>query len=586
MTGHRPGRAADEEAYEEAYEDTAVAVVGMAGRFGGADDLDAFWRRSTGLVSGVRRLTGDELRAAGEPAYRLADPGYVPYHAVIDDADAFDADLFGYPAREAVLIDPQHRLFLECCWHALEDAGRAPTSPGGVVGVYGGCGENRYRQLLRGSGPAGGFDDYQIMLGTAADHLCLRVSHKLRLTGPSMTVLSTCSTSLVAVHQACRALLAGDCDLALAGGASVRVPPHGVVSRDGSPAALDGVYRAFHAAGQGGVSGDGVGVVVLQRLVDARADGSHIYAVIRGSAVNNDGGDRAGYAVPGVAGRASVIATALAEAGVVPDTVGYVEGHGTGAPTADAIELAALARAYGPAAGGPAPDPGACVLGTVKPLIGHTGDAAGVAGLIHACLALHHRTLPGTAHIDRPHPALAGSPFRVPGAAQPWADGGHRRRAGVSAFGAGGTNAHVVLEEAPPPPPRAAPGPAAPAHRLLVLSAQSRGALAEATRALADHLTERPHVDLDDVAYTLQVGRAALPHRWCAVVTDHADARQALTRTDHDGFPSGTPVTMIEAARRWLAGGPVDERDPPGAGRRRVRLPRYPFQRRRYGVDA
>lgn len=580
MTGHHTGQVGYD---EEAYEDTAVAVVGMAGRFAGADDLDTFWRRSTGLVSGVRKLTTGELEAAGEPAHRLTDPGYVPYHAVIDDADAFDADLFGYPAREAVLIDPQQRLFLECCWHALEDAGRAPTSPGGVVGVYGGCGESRYRQLLRDRSPAGGSDDYEIMLGTAADHLCLRVSHKLRLTGPSMTVLSTCSTSLVAVHQACRALLAGDCDLALAGGASVRVPPHGVVSRDGSPAAADGVYRAFHAAGQGGVSGDGVGVVVLQRLADARADGSHIYAVIRGAAVNNDGGDRAGYAVPGVSGRASVIATALAEAGVAPDTVGYVEAHGTGTPTGDAIELAALTRAYGPAAGGPAPDPGARVLGTVKPLIGHTGDAAGVAGLIHACLALHHRTLPATAHIDRPHPALADSPFRVLGAPQPWADGRHPRRAGVSAFGAGGTNAHVVLEEAPPRP--APPRPAPEGHRLLVLSAHTSAALDQASRSLAGHLTDRPELDLDDVAYTLQVGRAALPQRRCVVVTDHADARRALTRTDHDGFPSDTPVTMIEAARRWLAGGPVDERDPPDAGRRRVRLPRYPFQRRRYGVD-
>ncbi|MBB5958236.1 acyl transferase domain-containing protein [Saccharothrix tamanrassetensis] len=577
--------------------DTHIAVVGMAGRFAGTPDLDAYWQAVSTGTTVVRELTTDELLAAGEDPALLADPAYVRRYGKLDRAEWFDAEFFGYAPVDAVLSDPQHRVFLETCWQAMEDAGYPPSATDAVVGVYGGCGQSRYWSLVgRHRDRFPGLDDVRLAMVAGADHLCLRVSHKLGLTGPSMTVLSTCSTALVAVHQACQALLFGDCDMALAGGVSVRVPARGAVARAGSVLSPDGVCRAFDAKANGTVFGDGAGVVLLKRYADAVDDGDHIHAVIRGSAVNNDGSDRVGYGAPGVSGQAKVIRSALAAAEVAPETVDYVESHGTGTQVGDPIEVAALTRAFG---GGAA---GSTVLGTVKPNIGHTDAAAGIAGLLKVILALRHRVLPPSVNFEQPNPAIdfAAGPFEVRTEAAPWPERGRPRRAGVSSFGIGATNAHVVVEEAPSPEPAGPPR----THRLLVLSATTVPALRQMRAELAAHLTAHPEQSLDDVAYTLQVGRVGFPHRWCAVVTDRADAVRALTAEDagpdhpaHERFApdrqahdrqahdhsGGTAADELHRlGEQWMAGEAIR----PVERRRRVPLPTYPFQRRRHIVES
>ncbi|HWM07185.1 MAG TPA: polyketide synthase, partial [Actinophytocola sp.] len=397
---------------DESARDTHLAVIGMAGRFAGAPDLDAYWRLLAEGRSSVRELTDEELLAAGEDPDRLTDPAYVRRFGKLDRAEWFDADFFGYAPVDAILTDPQHRIFLETCWQAMEDGGYPPSATDAVVGVYAGSGQSRYWALVgqhRDRFP--GLDDVRMAMVAGADHLCLRVSHKLGLTGPSMTVLTTCSTALVAVHQACQALLFGDCDMALAGGVSVRVPARGALARAGSVLSPDGVCRAFDAKANGTVFGDGAGVVLLKRYADAVTDGDHIHAVIRGSSVNNDGRDRVGYGAPGVSGQTRVITNALAAAGVTPAEIGYVETHGTGTQVGDPIEVTALTRAFGGAGHGR----GHCVLGTVKPNVGHTDAAAGIAGLLKVILAMRHRTLPPSINIDEPNPAvdLPATPFTL-----------------------------------------------------------------------------------------------------------------------------------------------------------------------------
>ena len=552
--------------------DTHIAVVGIAGRFAGADDLDSYWRTIADGVTSVREMTTDELLAAGEDPERLVDPAYVRHYGKLDRPEWFDAEFFGYAPVDAMLSDPQHRIFLETCWQAMEDAGYPPSATDSVVGVYGGCGQSRYWSVVgQHRDRFAGLDDVRMAMVAGADHLCLRVSHKLGLTGPSMTVLSTCSTALVAVHQACQALLFGDCDMALAGGVSVRVPARGGLARSGSVLSPDGVCRAFDAKANGTVFGDGAGVVLLKRYDDAVDDGDHIHAVIRGSAVNNDGPDRVGYGAPGVSGQTKVIRSALAAAEVAAETIDYVESHGTGTQVGDPIEVAALTKAF-------AGSTGTTVLGTVKPNIGHTDAAAGIAGLLKVILALRHRVLPPSIHFEQPNPAIdfSAGPFTVQTRATPWPDRGRPRRAGISSFGIGATNAHVVVEEAPPREPVGAPA----THRLLVLSATTGPALEQVAAELADHLAAHPEQSVDDVAYTLQVGRVGFAHRRYAVVTDHADAVRVLA----GGAPDLTDPLAAELdrlGRRWLAGEAVRS-TPIG---RRVPLPTYPFQRERHIVE-
>jgi 3-oxoacyl-(acyl-carrier-protein) synthase len=493
----------------------------MAGRFPGAPDVATLWHHLRHGEGGLRELTEADLDAAGvDPALR-ADPRYVRVGGPVDGVELFDATAFGCTDREAETMEPQHRLLLECAWEALEHAGYCPTDPGVPVGVFAGC---AYPDYLTANVPdladQPGGRQY-LAAGVERDSLTSLISYKLGLQGPSLTVQTYCSTSLVAVHLACQSLLTYECDMALAGGAALPLPQTaGYRPEEGGILSPDGRVRSLDAAANGTVMGSGVALVALKRLADALADGDVVHAVILGSAVNNDGRDRAGYAAPGAAGQAAVIETGLAVAGVKPESVGYVECHAVGTPLGDSIELAALSRVFT----GPRPTP--CVLSSVKPQLGHLDRAAGVTGLLRAALSLRHRVLPGTAGHTAPNPALAGlaDRFTVLTEDRSWPAGPEPRRAAVSSFGVGGTNAHVVLEEPPARPARdARPGP-----HLLLLSAADRTALDEATGRLRAHLAEHPDQELADVAFTLQVSRGRFALRRVVVCADRADALAAL----------------------------------------------------------
>ncbi|KAB1162374.1 SDR family NAD(P)-dependent oxidoreductase [Micromonospora sp. AMSO12t] len=500
--------------------DSAVALIGMAGRFPGAADVGELWRKLRDGVPGLRPITDEELTRAGVAPARAADPDYIRVGGPVDDLDLFDAGAFGFSPREAETMEPQHRLFLECSWQALEAAGYQPVDPGARVGVFAGC----------------AFPDYMIdnvahmvdepgegllfAVGNERDSLTSLVSYKLGLRGPSVTVQTFCSTSLVAVHLACQSLLTYDCDVALAGGAFLPLPqPAGYLYEQGGILSPDGRVRSFDAAANGSVMGSGVGVVALKRMTDALADGDVIHAVILGSAVNNDGPERVGYTAPGVEGQAEVIETALAVAGVKSETIGYVECHATGTPLGDSIELAAMSRVF------QTTPPTPCVLSSVKPSVGHLDRAAGVTGLMRAALSLRHEILPAVAGYTTPNPTLAAAAdrFTVLTEPRPWPAGPDPRRAGVSSFGLGGTNAHVVLEQAPARVPRAATGP-----QLLTFSAGDPTALEALTDRLRQHLVQHPEADLADVAYTLQVSRGRFALRRAVVCRDRDDAIAAL----------------------------------------------------------
>ncbi len=531
-----------------------IAVVGLACRFPGARNAEQFWANLAGGVESVRFFSDDELLAAGTPARVLEDPAYVKAAPVLEDVDLFDAALFGYSPREAELMDPQQRLFLETAWEALEDSSFDPGQGRERVGVYAGARLDTYwLGFLSGREAVHGADALQALIGNDKDYLATQLSYRLDLRGPSIGVQTACSTSLVAVALASQGLLSFQCDVALAGGVTVRVPQvSGYYHRPGGIASPDGHCRAFSADARGSVFGSGVGVVVLKRLEDALRDGDRVRAVVRGSALNNDGALKAGYTAPSEEGQAEVIATAQALAGVEPETITYVEAHGTGTPLGDPIEVAALRRAFRSGSGGPAH----CGLGSVKTNIGHLDCAAGVAGLIKTVLALEKGMIPPSLNFDVPNPQLGleGSPFYVNTELRPWESDGPRR-AGVSSFGIGGTNAHVVLEEAPrAAPPAVAPAaPAATAARwqVLPLSGQTPTALEAVATRLASHLEDHPELAAEDVAYTLQVGRRPLRRRRIVVCRDTADAVAALRGEDAERVGTGAaerhdrPVTFL-----------------------------------------
>ncbi|HVR99873.1 MAG TPA: amino acid adenylation domain-containing protein, partial [Thermoanaerobaculia bacterium] len=477
----------------------AVAIVGLAGRFPGAPGIKPLWENLRDGVASIARFSDEELAASGVPAEVRRNPRYVPAAGTLDGVELFDAGFFGYSPREAELLDPQQRLFLECAWEALEDAGYDSLRVPGPVGVFASLGHSRYlHQILASADPAGGL---QLLLGNDKDFLSTRVSYKLDLAGPSMTVQTACSSSLVAAHLACQNLLLGTCDMALAGGVTINLPQRaGYLYEEGSIASPDGHTRAFDAEARGTVAGSGAGLVVLKRLEDALADGDTIHAVLLGSAVNNDGGSgKAGYTAPSVAGQAAVISAALAAAGVSPESISYVEAHGTATPLGDPIEVAALTQAFRRQTS----RTGFCLLGSVKTNVGHLDAAAGVTGLIKAVLALEHRQIPPSLHFRTPNPVIdfAASPFRVADRLTDWPVNGEPRRAGVSAFGIGGTNVHAVLEEAPPAAPS---GPSRP-WQVLLLAARTPAALERMTDALAGRLESDPELSLADAAYTLRV---------------------------------------------------------------------------------
>ncbi|MGC5287858.1 SDR family NAD(P)-dependent oxidoreductase [Micromonospora sp. DT231] len=505
-----------------------IAIVGMAGRLPGAETLDAFWAALVAGEEGLTRWTPDQLADAGVPAETRDDPAYVPVVGALRRPARFDAEFFGYTPAEAELTDPQQRMLLETAWHALEDAGYAPQQLTGRVGVFASGSTSGYRSQRIDADPERRRTTLpvQAAVSTDLDMLALRVAYKLDLRGPAVTVQTACSSSLVAVHLAAQSLLLRECDVALAGGAAVRLlDAQGYHYDEGGILSPDGHCRPFDAAAAGTVVGDGTAVVALKRLDDAQRDGDHVYAVIRGSAVNNDGAEKAGFTAPSPRGQAEVIAEALAVAGVDPATVRYVEAHGTGTPLGDPIEVRALTEVFGPVAA-----PGSCLLGSVKGNVGHLDTAAGVVGLIKAALAIAHRYLPPTLHYRSANPAtgLDGSPFRVSATGEPWPRTPDPARAGVSSFGIGGTNVHVVLEA---PPASAARGLPEQTGQVLPVSARTPAALDAACARLADRLAADAGLHLPDVAYTLQSGRVEFPFRRAVTGTDAADVIAALRAT-------------------------------------------------------
>ncbi|TMR06542.1 type I polyketide synthase [Actinomadura soli] len=502
---------------EHPYSDSqGVAIIGMACRFADAESPARFW---SNLVDGVESITVED-GAAPDGRLRAA--------STLDGIDEFDAGFFGYNPREAALLDPQHRLFLEVCWEALEDGGSAGRRRTTDIGVYGGSGTSLYlmHNLIGQAGrPLPNFldstDDLQLAMAADRDYLTSRVAYKLGLSGPSVTVQAACGTSLYALHLACQALLAGECDLALAGGAHVPVPQiDGYQPEPGLVMSQDGHCRAFDARATGTVFGSGVGVVLLKPLAQALADGDSMYAVVRGTAVNNDGSGKPGFSTPSVAGQAAVIRQALAAANVEAGSISYVEAHGTATPTGDPIEIAALTEAF------QGVRPQSCALGSVKTNIGHLSWAGGVSGLIKVALSLRHRKLPASLHFREPNPAIdfAASPFYVQSETTGWDVHGGPRRAGVSAFGLGGTNAHAILEEPPDAPAgRNVPARAvAPGPQVLPISGHSESALrdlaARVSRALLD---DDAAPEVIDAAYTLGTGRQHFAHRAAVVGSDH-----------------------------------------------------------------
>jgi acyl transferase domain-containing protein len=519
----------------------SVAIIGLAGRFPGAKDVDQFWSNLANGVESITRLKDEELET-GDPSL-WSQPDFVKARGILEDVDLFDANFWGMLPREAETTDPQHRVFMECAWQALEDAGYDSATYKGAVGVFAGCSMNTYfllnlcsdRKFVEEFTRTYQVGSYPTLIGNHIDFLSTKVAYKLNLRGPAYTMQCGCSTSLVAVCQACQSLLTYQSDMALAGGVSASFPQkRGYLYQPDGMASPDGHCRTFDAQAQGTVFGSGAAVVLLKRLDDAIADGDHIYAVIRGFALNNDGSARVGFAAPGVEGQAQVIAMAQAAAGVTPESISYIEAHGTGTPLGDPIEVAAATKVFRASTKAK----GFCAIGTAKTNVGHLDIAAGATGLIKTVLSLKNRQLPPTLHFERPNAKLdlENSPFYVNTKLAEWKlSNGHPRRAGVSAFGVGGTNAHVIVEEAPVP----AESQSSREHQVLVLSAKTSSALDRATANLMEHLQKHGDLKLADVAYTLQVGRRPFEHRRFVVARDAKEAIQALEAAGNDRVHSG-----------------------------------------------
>jgi phthiocerol/phenolphthiocerol synthesis type-I polyketide synthase E len=532
----------------------AIAIIGMAGRFPGAKNVDIFWQNLRDGVESITFFTDEELLSAGINPKSINDPNYVKAFGVLEDIELFDATFFGFTPKEAEIIDPQHRLFIECVWEALENAGYNSAIYPGQIGLFAGAAlssyllHNLFSQFYPHWDMLKPVESFQMFIGNDKDHLPTQISYKLNLKGPSVNVQTACSTSLVAVHFACQSLLNGESDMALAGGVSIHLPQtSGYYYEQGGILSNDGHCRAFDADASGTIFGNGLGVVVLKRLEDAVRDCDYIHAVIKGSAINNDGSLKVGYTAPSVDGQTAVILEALALADVEPETVSYIETHGTGTVLGDPIEIAALTQAF---CGG-TDKKGFCAIASLKTNIGHLNTAAGVAGLIKTVQALKHQQIPPNLHFQTPNPQIdfANSPFYVNTKLSEWKTNSKPRRAGVSSFGIGGTNAHVIVEEAPVF--RQGAGEISPRlgglrhdgglanpkggreqgrdYQLLCLSAKSEQALEQATINLATHLQQHPELNLADITYTLSAGRQTFDYRQMVVCRDIEDTIKVLT---------------------------------------------------------
>ncbi|NIM15012.1 MAG: amino acid adenylation domain-containing protein [Candidatus Aminicenantes bacterium] len=527
------GNANDEPGFE-------VVVIGMAGRFPGAKNIDEFWENVKNGMECISFFSDEELEEPGVDVGRLKNPCFVKVKAGMDESEYFDSSFFGYTPKEAEIMDPQVRIFHECVWEALENAGYDPGLYKGLIGLYAGAAANLSWQgaavLSEAGKDIGPLPAQQLM---DKDYMCARIAYKLGLKGPAFIVNTFCSTSLVAVHLACQALLNGECDMALAGGVSITMPPvKGYLYEEGMIYSPDGHCRAFDAGAKGTVFGDGSGVVVLKRLDEALEEGDYIYAVIKGSSINNDGDKKVGFTAPGIEGQAGVIRMALQAAEIEPESITYVETHGTGTNLGDPAEIAALKLAFQTG------KKGYCAVGSVKTNIGHLNTAAGAAGFIKTVLALKHKLIPPSLHFTNPNPGIdfKNSPFYVNTKLTEWKSDGYPLRAGVSSFGIGGTNAHVILEEWSEIAGRRGDSPWSPPtsreHQLILLSAKTESALDQMALNLAAYLKKSPHLNLADAAYTLQVGRKAFQHRKMLVCSTKEQAIGALTSA---AAPVGRP---------------------------------------------
>lgn len=504
-----------------------IAIIGMAGRFPGAADVDSFWDNIKNGVESIIFSGVDEIISAGVDEAFVRHHSFVPCRGgLLEDKEYFDPIFFGYTPREAEVMDPQVRVLHEVTWHALENAGYDSFSYPGAIGVFAGASSNfHWHALSLLSGKTGELGHFTASQLTDKDFLCTRLAFKLNLKGPAITVQTSCSTSLVATHMACRAILAGECVMALAGGVSVSAEEHlGYQYQDGMILSKDGHCRAFDAEASGVVGGEGAGMIVLKPLSKAQKDGDYIYAVILSSAINNDGKDKAGFTAPGVQGQAGVIRRALKSADIHPETISYIEAHGTGTPIGDPIEVQSLIQAFA------TEKTGYCALGSVKTNIGHLDTAAGVAGLIKTVMALNERVLPPSLHYQTPNPGIdfENSPFYVNSELEAWGEPDDVLRAGISSFGIGGTNAHIILEQAPPPLENSFEKTDLKTC-LLPLSAHSPEALDQASQELAVHLAKHPLLRLEDISYTLQMGRSNKSHRRYICCETRKDAVEILT---------------------------------------------------------
>ncbi len=509
-----------------------IAIIGMAGRFPGAENIDQYWQNLCSGEESITFFSDEELEEAGVDPEVLKEANYIKASPILSDPSLFDAKFFGYSPKEAGYMDPQHRLFLECAYEALEYAGYDPEIYDGSIGVFGGASMNTYL-IFSGLYSKILTEQLPILIGNDKDFLTTRVSYKLNLKGPSFTVQAACSTSLVAIHIACQSLLNNECDMALSGGVSVRLPHKaGYFYQEGNIYSPDGHCRAFDAKAQGTTFGSGVGIVVLKRLVDAVADGDFIHAVIKGSAINNDGSSKVDYTAPSVDSQSAAVVEAIANSAVEADSITYIETHGTGTSLGDPIEIAALTNAFRTFTD----KNGFCAVGSVKTNIGHLDAAAGVASLIKTVLALKYKQIPPSLHFEKPNPEIdfENSPFYVNKDLSEWESNHYPRRTGVNSLGVGGTNVHVILEEAPD----FKTSDNIENWHLLLLSAKSNTALDSATINLAKHLKQNPKLNLSDVAYTLQIGRKAFNHRSFAVCKDLKDAVEIFESFDSNRIVS------------------------------------------------
>lgn len=504
---------------------TEIAVIGMAGRFPGSNDINQFWTNLHDGVESISFFSEEELIEAGIDPDVLKDPKYVKANGLLERHDWFDSTFFNYTPEEAKVMHPQLRIFHECVWEALEDAAYNPQSYPGMIGLYAGAATSfNWEALSYLSGRTDELGEFAASSLTDKDFLSSRISYKLNLKGPSTSVHTACSTSLVAIHQACRALLTGECNIALAGGVTVLTEQKsGYIYQEGMVLSSDGHCRAFDASADGAVAGSGVGVVVLKPLKTALADRDNIYAIIKGSAINNDGGRKVSFSAPSVEGQSEVIRMALRTARVTPESIGYVETHGTGTALGDPIEISALKLAF------KTEKRNFCAVGSIKTNVGHLDAAAGVAGFIKTTLALKNKIIPPSLHFERPNPEIDfdNSPFYVNTKSINWNNDRSPLRAGVSSFGIGGTNAHIILEEAPERKQVASTGQS-DRWEIVPITARTGEALEQLSRSISKYLRENPQVNFSDVAYTLQVGRKPFEYRKFIVTKDAAHASELL----------------------------------------------------------